>query len=84
MDQDTQKYYEDLISMFAMPAWKELIRDYDEIEIDLNDIIQTIEDLYYKRGKRQVYADLITLEDRTRDALDELENPSEVEDEAFI
>jgi len=86
MDEATQSYYEDMIDMFATEGWSRLVAEFvqTESELDTLDKVANTEQLYFTKGQLAVVNDIISLEERVRAALDDLENPQEFDDAAYL
>lgn len=76
MDAQLQKYYEARISMMGDTAWKELMEDVAEMVKSTNDIsaVQDEKTLHFKRGELSIMRWLLSLEQISRDAYDELKD----------
>lgn len=76
MDTQLQAYYETRISMMGEKAWKELMEDVAEMVKSTNDI-STVQDekaLHFKRGELSIMRWLLSLDQISRDAYDELKD----------
>lgn len=74
MDYKLQAYYTNRISMMGDTAWKELMEDVAEMVKSTNDIsaVQDEKTLHFKRGELSIMRWLLSLEQISRDAYDEL------------
>ena len=76
MDAQLQAYYEARIGMMGDTAWKELMEDVDAMVKSTNDIsaVQDEKALHFKRGELSIMRWLLSLEQISRDAYEELQN----------
>ena len=76
MTPELQKYYETRISMMGDTAWRELMQDVAEMVKSTNDIssVQDEKTLHFKRGELSIMRWILSLEQMTRDAYDELKD----------
>ena len=76
MDNQLQSYYEARIGMMGDTAWKELMEDIAEMVKSTNDIsaVQDEKTLHFKRGELSIMRWLLSLEQISRDAYDELKD----------
>ena len=75
MDQQTQEYYDNYFSLFALSGWKQLIEDLNNNAIQINSVEATKDkdDLYFRKGQLNVLAYLINIENIIRTNYEELE-----------
>lgn len=76
MDIELQRNYEARIRMFGDTAWKELIEDIAERFKSTNDLsdVQDEKTLHFKRGELSIMRWLLSIEQITRDAYEELQH----------
>ena len=75
MNNELEKYYQDRFIMFASEGWKELIADVKEMEASTNKISGvTVDDLKFKQGELSIINWLLSLEDISTKAYEDLNN----------
>lgn len=73
---------EQMLDLFIQDGWKMLMEDLKESTDALQEIdsLQTLEDLYSRKGQLLMARQLLTLEDQVRRQLDELSGINDAED----
>ena len=72
---ELEKYYQDRFIMFASEGWKELIADVKDMEASTNKISGvTVDDLKFKQGELSIINWLLSLEDISTKAYEDLNN----------
>ena len=73
-DRDLQKYYEELLSMFASEGWKFFVEDLERIKeaAEKIDGITTLEELHNRHGKREILHIILGQPNTISAAYDEL------------
>lgn len=76
MTEELRKYYENRISMFASEGWRDLVDDVKAMEIATNDLssVQDEKTLHYRRGELSIMRWILTIEETSRSAFDDLKD----------
>ena len=74
MTPELAKYYENRLSMFANPAWKDLMQDVDAMISATNDISSVHDEktLHYRRGELSMMRWMLNLESINETAYNDL------------
>ena len=64
MSPEDQKLYDDYFDMFSTNGWKQIVDDWKTDIIDLDNLngVESMETLYFRRGKIEVLKALINLQ----------------------
>jgi hypothetical protein len=56
LDNELQKYYENMFSMFATQGWRDLLEDLQKIKDSINDIstVGNEQSLFYRKGQLDI------------------------------
>lgn len=79
MTPELEKYYDDRFSMMATPGWKALMEDVQKMH-DAGNTLDGItpENLRFRQGEINILRWLMTLEDVSEKAYEDLKNESDV------
>lgn len=72
---ELEKYYQERFILFTSQGWKDLIEDIKDMEAATNKISGvSIDDLRYKQGELAIMNWLLSLEDISKKAYEDLNN----------
>lgn len=74
MDNQLQKYYENMFSMFCSDGWKDLIEDLGKMIAVRNDIdgLNTVEELHFAKGELSIMKWIENLEESYHNTYEQL------------
>jgi hypothetical protein len=74
MDQETQQYYDNYFTLFSTDGWKQLIEEFKQNALVINNVEATKDsnDLYMRKGQINVLAYVLNLESTISTNYDEL------------
>lgn len=74
LDQETQQYYDNYFTLFSTDGWKQLIEEFKQNALVINNVEATKDsnDLYMRKGQINVLAYVLNLESTTSTNYDEL------------
>jgi len=68
----TEKEFDEAVDLFAMPGWKTLMEDIeDQLDLCTIDACNTLEDLYFSKGRAAVLRMILSYEDYVRNTNEE-------------
>lgn len=73
-DRDLQKYYEDLLAMYASPGWKHFAEDLAKVKEVANTLkgIDAMEHLFFRKGQVDIIDKVVAQPFVTQAAYDQL------------
>lgn len=80
-DRNLQKYYEDLLAMYASPGWKHFTEDLAKIKTVANTLagIESMEHLFFRKGQVDIIDKIVAQPFVTEAAYDQLLIAEEVD-----
>ena len=67
----TEKEFEEAVDLFAMPGWKTLMQEVDDqLDLCTIDACDSLEDLYFSKGRAAVLRMLLNYESYVRNLAD--------------
>lgn len=71
----TDKEFDEAVDLFAMPGWKTLMEEIeDQLDLCTIDACNTLEDLYFSKGRAAVLRMLLNYENYVRNIEDEAQD----------
>jgi len=75
VDDQTKQFYKDRIDLIEQDGWRDLVKELSNLEEIYNklDSIESKKDLWFAKGQLSILRQIISLEDTTKRAVEELD-----------